>query len=127
MTLGKGLYPNVLLVGGLLTAAAVAFAYAAGDDLQKAAFIFGIGLAPAFLTIALSFARKHAALSAGATERTVDPNIIVLTLLSLVVLGCLIAFIPVSVFTDMVVEGVASAVAGTAVSMMMAFAPSSDS
>ncbi len=126
MSFGKGLYPNVLLVGFLLTCASIAFAYAAGDALQKAAFIFGIGVAPAFLTIALSFARKHASVSVNATERTVDPNIIVLTLMSMVIMGCLIAFIPVAVFTDMVVEGIASAVAGTAISMMVAFTPSND-
>ena len=126
MSLGKGLYPNVLIVGAMLMVASIAFSVAAGEALQKAAFLFGIGLAPAYLTIALSFARKHAAVSVGATERTVDPNIIALTLMSMVIMGCLIAFIPVSVFTDMVVEGVVSAVAGSAISMMTAFTPSNE-
>ena len=124
MAVVKGLYPNVLLVGLLLMLASIAFSYAAGSELQKAAFIFGIGIAPAFLTIALSFARAHAAASDGATERSVNANIIVLTCMSMGILAALIAFIPVSVFTDMVIEGVVSAVAGTAISMMMAFTPS---
>ena len=112
-------YPNVLILALLFAVASALLTIFTPEGLGKASFLMGTGLAPSYLTMALVFARRAAK---GGRAPEVDPNVIFLVLLSLTTLGILVGFHDVTVFKDMVAEGVGSAITGAGISIMMAFA-----
>ena len=122
------IYTNALLLSLLATLGALSFAAAAGGGdgaLQKAAFIFGMALAGGFLSVGMTFAGRPL-VNGRRRFSPLNCNVLLSVLAALVTLGGLVALLEVSVYTDMVAEGIASSVAGSIAGIIMAFAKADD-
>ena len=118
------LYANAVLLVLLAAVASVLFAGLAGNSeyahLQKAAFIFGTALAGGFLSAGMTFVTRQT--GDGRRWTLLNLNVLTSVASALCVLGGLVALLDVSIFTDMVAEGVAGSIAGSVSGIIMAFA-----
>ena len=111
-------YPNVVILAFLMGLASIVFSVFAPEALAKAAFLVSVTAAPMYLTAALAFARRA---SKGNGSPMFDFNVVWLVGVALLMVGFTVYAQDVSVFADMVAEGIAVAITSTVGSIIMAF------
>ena len=142
----------IILAAATSVVFSAAVGYGAHAGLQKAAFIFGTTLAGGFFSVAMTFATKGRApaeslpeiptddpadgevLDGEVSVLTVAPaadaetwsrldlNVLVSAAAAITVLAGLITYVDVTVFTDMVAEGLAGGFAGSIAGIITTFA-----
>ena len=110
-------YPNVVYLAALVAVASIVYSLFAPTGLEKGAFIFATVVAPGLIATAGVFAKR-----ASGTGPAFSFNVAVLTTLALLVLVALLVGLDVTVFTDMVAEGVSSAIAGGLIGLITTYA-----
>ena len=132
------IYWNVLVLGVLFAFACALFSYFVGngeqviniagadigvenlsEKLQKAAFIVMVTLAPGYLIMVGNMALQTMRVRGRALP---NPTAWVIAALAIGMIGVTVGSIDVSVYSDMVFEGVAGGTAGTMLSVLNAFA-----
>ena len=115
----RPVYPNVVAIAVMLAVAGMVFSI---NDMgvPKAAFQYTIGFSMAFLTIAATFAKRS--YEDKGSVRDMDGNVLILFALALSMVGVLLAYQDLTVFQDMVFEGVISGAVGLGTGTLTAFA-----
>ena len=114
-------FPNVVLIAMMFGVAGMLFSAFAEDFGQsKAAFLYSIGFGMAFLTVAATFAKRQY-IDKG-NSRDLDLSVVILIGLALAMAACMLRFLDLTVFTDMVFEGVVSGAVGLGTGVLQAFA-----
>ena len=122
------IYTNPLVLMVMAAIASILFSSLVGafpvhEGLQKAAFIFGTGLAGGYFSVAVVFsAKSNTMVESNSNFTKFDLNVFVSILSALLILTGLVIFVGVTAFTDSVAEGVASSTAGGILGVIMAFA-----
>ena len=115
-------YMNVIVLGTIFAAAACIFSWFVGDlasqNLQKSAFIVMVTLGPGYLVMAANMALQTTRVDGRALP---NPTAWLIVLLGIAVIGITIYAVDVSVYSDMVFEGVAGGVSGTMLAVLNAF------
>ena len=136
------IYWNVLVLGSLFAFACAMFSYGVGEGthaisvagaevgvenlgekLQKAAFIVMVTLAPGYLTMVANMALKTMRVDGRALP---NPTAWLLAVQAVGMIAVTVVSIDVSVYSDMVFEGIAGGTAGTMLAVLQAFAGGDD-
>ena len=119
------IYTNAMALIVMSVIASFCFSAFVGDSghigLAKSAFIFGTALSGGLLSVAITFATNAKIKDEGRASK-VDFNALLSVFGALITLSALLLFIDISVFSDMVAEGIAGGIAGSVSGVITAYA-----